>query len=197
MSQRDVVFTLDPVLHPGARHDFQSHVDALLAQGRHDAAASLWSAVVEIQHLPVPEVPVLGGYRLGSMATVVCTEPNCERCRTQRGGYQFPWLGRWCRQAVLRRAAANPSEAWREWSECATKLDVLQLAMHGSHLRRQDMLPPEWEEVLSRASRYPGCAPLGVVFKIWRQWQLGSVVWVDPFAVPAPSRSEALASEWS
>ena len=57
--------------------------------------------------------------------------------------------------------------------------------------------PPEWAEVLSRASRFPGCAPVGKVYETWRTWQLGSITWVDPFSVPAPSRSEALASSWS
>ena len=104
----------------------------------------------------------------------------------------FPGLG-----AVLRRPAADPPTAWQEWSDCTDRLDKIQLAMHGSGLQRQDFLPPEWHEVLSRASRFPGCAPLGFVCKVWRTWQLGSPTWVDPFAVPAPSRSEALASDWS
>ena len=196
MSQPLVVHTLDQVLHPGARHDFQSHVEALAKSGRRDDAAALWSAVVEVQHLPAPEVPVLGG-TLGPMATIVCAEEGCTRCRERRGGYRFPWLGRWARQAVLPREGADPQEAWMEWSACDTKLDKLQLAMHNSGFRRQDFLPPEWEEVLSRTSRYPGCAPLGKVYETWRTWQLGSSVWIDPFSVPPPSRSEALAGNWS
>lgn len=197
MSFSDVVHTLDDVLHPGARHDFQRHIDGLVSSGRRDEAASLWAAVVEVQHIPVPDIPVLDGGQLGSMATVVCTEAGCQRCREQRGGYRFPWLGLWSRQAVLRRPTADPPAAWQEWSDCATRLDRIQLAMHSSGLQRQDFLPPEWQEVISRASRFPGCAPLGFVYKVWRTWQLGSPTWVDPFAVPAPSRSEALASDWS
>eukprot|EP00434_Breviolum_minutum_P038763 symbB.v1.2.034397.t3/scaffold4431.1/size39743/2 len=143
------------------------------------------------------EVPVLGGEQLGSMGSVVCTEEDCGRCKERRGGYRFPWLGRWCKQAVLRREAADPPTAWQEWSNCSTKLDLLQLAMHNSGLQKQDLLPPEWAEVLSRASRFPGCAPVGKVYETWRTWQLGSITWVDPFSVPAPSRSEGLASSWS
>ena len=70
MDQRCLVHTLDPVLHPGARHDFQSHVESLARSGRGEEAAELWASVVEVQHLPVPEVPVLEG-SLGPMATIV------------------------------------------------------------------------------------------------------------------------------
>ena len=90
MSHLSVVHTCDNVLHPGARHDFQMHVDDLVRNGKQDEAASLWAAVVEIQHLPVPEVPVLGGEQLGSMGSVVCTEEDCSRCK-ERSGYRFPW----------------------------------------------------------------------------------------------------------
>ena len=197
MSQSLVVHTVDKVLHPGARHDFQQYVESLVKDGQREEAAELWSAVAEVQHLPVPGVPVLDCRELGSMAAIVCTEVDCIRCREHRGGYRFPWIGRWSRSAVLPREGADPPEAWREWSECETKLDLLQLAMHDSGRRIQDFLPPEWSEVLSRASSFPGCAPLGRVFEVWRTWQLGSPVWIDPFSVPAPSRSEALAGNWS
>ena len=157
MSHLSVVHTCDNVLHPGARHDFQMHVDDLVRNGKQDEAASLWAAVVEIQHLPVPEVPVLGGEQLGSMGSVVCTEEDCSRCKERRGGYRFPWLGRWCKQAVLRREAADPPTAWQEWSNCSTKLDLLQLAMHNSGLQKQDLLPPEWAApLLARSMRHGG-----------------------------------------
>ena len=197
MSHKVLVHTSDKVLHPGARHDFQRHVESLVKHGQRETAAELWSAVAEVQHLPVPEVPVLDNQELGPMAAIVCTEQECIRCREHRGGYRFPWLGRWSRSAALPKEGADAPGAWHEWSSCETRLDLLQLAMHDSGWRLQDFLPPEWSEVLSRASRFPGCAPLGRVFEVWRTWQLGSPVWIDPFSVPAPSPSEALAGNWS
>ena len=59
MSHKVLVHTSDKVLHPGARHDFQRHVESLVKHGQRETAAELWSAVAEVQHLPVPEVPVL------------------------------------------------------------------------------------------------------------------------------------------
>ena len=97
----EAVHTVNQVLHPAARSDFDKYVGELLAAGDEAAAQRLWRSVVEVRHLPPPEEEPLQTPGMEPMAVTVCTTIGCRRCEGLHGGYQFPWIGRWTRSGVL------------------------------------------------------------------------------------------------
>ncbi len=186
-----LVHTLDPILHPGAREDFEIYLRALVEDGKTAAALELWQAVAEVQHMPVPEAPMLQGFRFPPLATVPCTATGCQRCEGLRSGFQFPWLGPWTRQGVLLQPGCTPQSAWERWSSSTAHLDALQLQIHGSGHDLAKLIPPYWARVLERCSAKPGCASRNEVFSRWRDWQEGSPIWIDPRLGPVPTREQA------
>ena len=187
------VHTRDPILHPAALADFEAHVRMLLQGGRRQEAVALWESVVEVQHQPAIAAPRLQGTDLPPMVAVACTEDGCLRCRNRDGGFRFPWIGMWCKSGVLVRTSSTPQTAWTHWQESTGHLDLLQLHMHASGLVRSNLVPEEWTRVFARASMRPGCATHGDVLMRWRDWQLGSEIWIDPVtAQREPSRQDAL-----
>ena len=179
MSTPAVVHTADQLLHPAAKVDFDNHVRMLVESGQEAAAHGLWSDVVEVRHLPPPEDEPLQFPRLGPLTASVCTAPNCGRCDAYRGGFQFPWIGRWTRSGTLVHAGVNPQEAWAAWNASET-----------SGITADQMVPDAWKAALQRCKKNPGCASQMEVYTCWRDWQLGSPVWIDPFATPQPDWAE-------
>ena len=186
-----VVHTSDQILHPGARQDFEQHICRLIEQGKRDEALSLWQAVAEVHHLPPTDGPRVQGHDLPAMATMVCTAPDCQRCGQERGGFQFPWLGRWVRQGALVRTGTAPQQAWQNWHTSSSYVDLLQLQFHQSGFRLADFIPAEWAGVLERCASKPGCASRTTVFRSWRDWQLGHPTWIDPREWPMAARVDA------
>ena len=123
----EAVHTVDQVLHPAARADFDKYVGELLAAGEEAAARALWKPVVEVRHLPPPEEEPLQIPGMDPISTTVCTTIGCRRCEGGHGGFQFPWIGRWNRSGILVHEGVNPQEAWEAWSASETCLDGLQL----------------------------------------------------------------------
>ena len=190
MSTPAALHTVDQVLHPAARSDFDRHVGQLLAEGREREAHALWASVVEVRHLAPPEEEPLQQPGMPPITTSVCTAIDCRRCEGLHGGYQFPWIGRWTRSGVLVHEGVNPQEAWEAWNTSETYLDVVQLQMHWSGISAEQMVPAAWAAILQRCQKLPGCASKLEVFTCWRDWQLGSKVWIDPFATPLPTWAE-------
>ncbi len=190
MSTPPVVHTADQLLHPAAKVDFDNHVRTLVESGQEAAARALWAAVVEVRHLPPPEDEPLQFPSLGPLTVSVCTSPECRRCDEYRGGFQFPWIGRWTRSGTLVHEGVNPQAAWEALDRSRTLLDVVQLQMHGSGISARQMVPAAWSAVLQRCQKLPGCASKLEVYTCWRDWQLGSKVWIDPFATPLPTWAE-------
>ena len=196
VSPSAAVHTKDPILHAAARLDFDLHVRSLLMWGRRMEAEALWDSVFEVQHQPAPCAPILEGTGLRPMATIPCTERDCERCTNNAGGFRFPWIGIWCKTGVLVRPGIDRQTAWTDWSQSTGHLDALQVQIHGSGLSRSEVLPAAWAKVVARASLKPGCATHKEVLMQWREWQLGSEIWIDPLKDQRrPSREEALINQ--
>ena len=193
MPSSAAVHTRDPILHAAARIDFEHHVRSLLATGRKNEAETLWESVFEVQHQPAPRAPILDGTGLPPMAAMACTVRGCERCTNRAGGFRFPWIGIWSKTGVLVQPGVHPQTAWTTWAQSTGHLDLLQLQIHGSGLSRSQLLPEAWANCVARASLRPGCATHEEVLMRWRDWQLGSEIWIDPLtSLGRPSREDAL-----
>lgn len=95
------IYCKEPLLHAAAQTCFEGHVRQLVNAGRLAEATRLWESVVEIQHLPLPDlepIPTIPG--LPAMRRAVCCAAECERCELLRGGFQFPWVGRWANRGA-------------------------------------------------------------------------------------------------
>ena len=183
------VHTEETLLHAAAYMDFQTYVRSLLSAGHGDLALQVWTSVAEVVHFPPPDEEIVDVAGLPAMRRMPCLDATCERCRRGQGGFRFPWVGVWCRRAVLVRPGIMPDEAWRQWHE-----DEQHLTHHEVHQvasGKEDVFPPEMDAVLARTSLLPGCARRGVVFSAWRDWQTDGQRWGDPRDGPSPSKPEA------
>ena len=175
------VYCQEPVLHAAAQTSFEGYVRQLVEAGRMADARRLWDSVVEIQHLPLPDPqPIRPIPGLPPMRRAVCCAENCVRCETQRGGFQFPWVGRWTNRGALVWPGTHPADAWQRYASTPGTLDLLQLNMLANDVTAEDLCPGNWHAALQLTSNAIGCAPLAEVALQWRQWQLGSRFWVDP-----------------
>ena len=122
------VFCREPLLHAAAQTCFESHVRKLVEAGRPREAQQLWHSVVEIQHLLLPDFePNARIPGLPAMRRAVCCAEGCVRCGSQRGGFQFPWIGRWTNRGALVWPGTPAVEAWRRYGSTAGTVDLLQL----------------------------------------------------------------------
>lgn len=120
----------EPILHAAAFSSFEVHIHGLLEQGKMSEAIMLWDSVVEIQHLPIPEEPLLSPVRgLPPMRKSICCEAGCLRCEHRRGGYRFPWVGMWTRRCAVVRPGASAVEAWQAYGASTATMELLQLHM--------------------------------------------------------------------
>ncbi len=190
---RHGVHTTAELLHTAAWLDFQAYVRSLQDAGRTELASEVWASVVEVVHLPAPDDPVLDLPGLPALKRMPCVEVDCDRCRRSRSGFRFPWVGVWCRRAVLVDTPISPTEAWDRWHNDDQHLTLLEVQQLASGLQMEDIYPVAMDTVLSRTSVIPGCARRSSVFWAWRQWQQGNLRWVDPRDGPSPSKSDARA----
>lgn len=186
-----VVHTRYKVVSPATHVAFVQHVRGLKAVGRHRDALGLWTSVVEFQHLPVPDENPRDIEGLPPLPKAVCSLAGCMRCESQRGGFHFPWLGVWCKRAVVPRDDATVAEAFQDLDSDPNYMDALQLQMYGSGCTVEHFLPPAWHNVFVRAANEVGCASRSEVFARWRDWQVGHAVWREPVQAVTPSREQA------
>ena len=97
------VHTEETLLHAAAYMDFQTYVRSLLSAGHGDLALQVWTSVAEVVHFPPPDEEIVDVAGLPAMRRMPCLDATCERCRRGQGGFRFPWVGVWCRRAVLVR----------------------------------------------------------------------------------------------
>ena len=152
-----------PILSTGAYLDFKRHVGNLLEQGNHGKARMLWLSAVEVLHAFAP-----------------CIDAQCARCDGSLGGFKFPFIGTWCRRAVLVQEGASAEEAWAAYHGCyeEDRLSEAMVAEAGSGLRAQDIIPMYVSAIAGRVES--GDLPF-VSFRgfmgTWRRWSLGARRW--------------------
>ena len=157
------IYCQEPLLHAVAQTSFEGHVRQLVNAGRMAEALRLWDSVVEIQHLPLPDPqPIRPIPGLPPMGRAVCTAQDCARCENHRGGFQFPWVGRWTQRGTLVWPGTHPADAWMRYGSTPGTLDLLQL--QETDVTAEDLCPREWHAALQLTSSAIGCAPL------WQRW---------------------------
>ena len=106
------VHTDRPLLSAGAYLDFKRHVGTLLEQGNH-GQARLWLSAVEVLHAPFMQtpLPVVDSGEIPHLQFAPCTDDQCARCDLSLGGFKFPFIGTWCRRAVLAQEGVSAEEA--------------------------------------------------------------------------------------
>ena len=188
------VHTDRPILSAGAYIDFKRHVGTLLEQGNHGQARLLWLSAVEILHAPFTQepIPLVASGEIPHLQFAPCTVDQCARCDMSRGGFKFPFIGTWCRRAVLVQDGASAEEAWAAYNGCyeEDRLSEAMVAEAGSGLRAQDIIPMYVSAIAGRVES--GDLPF-VSFRgflgAWRRWCLGSRRWTEPW----PRESDSLA----
>ena len=181
-----------PILSTGAYLDSQRHVDYLLQQGHHGQARLLWLSAVEVLRAPFaqPPLPVADSGEIPHLQFAPCIDAPCARCDGSLGGFKFPFVGTWCRRAVLVQEGATASEAWAAYHGCyeGDCLSEAMVAEAGSGLRAQDIIPM----CVSVAGRVESG------FFFWRRWSLGSRRWTEPWPREGDSLAKATAeaSPW-
>ena len=179
------VHTDRPILSAGAYIDFKRHVGTLLEQG---------NSAVEILHAPFTQepIPLVASGEIPHLQFAPCTVDQCARCDMSRGGFKFPFIGTWCRRAVLVQDGASAEEAWAAYNGCyeEDRLSEAMVAEAGSGLRAQDIIPMYVSAIAGRVES--GDLPF-VSFRgflgAWRRWCLGSRRWTEPW----PRESDSLA----
>ena len=126
------VHTDRPILSTGAYLDFKRHVDYLLQQGHRGQARLLWLLVA----CPFRATARACGRQWGD--TAPCIDAPCARCDGSLGGFKFPFIGTWCRRAVLVQEGATASEAWAAYHGCYEGIACQRLWCSG--LRAQDII---------------------------------------------------------
>ena len=108
------VHTDRPILSTGAYLDFKRHVGNLLEQGKHGEARMLWLSAVEVLHAPFVQapLPLVDSGEIPHLQFAPCIDAQCARCDGSLGGFKFPFIGTWCRRAVLVQEGASAEEAW-------------------------------------------------------------------------------------
>ena len=139
------VHTDRPILSTGAYLDFKRHVGNLLQQGNHGQARLLWLSAVEVLHAPFVQtpLPVADSGEIPHLQFAPCIDAHCARCDGSLGGFKFPFIGTWCRRAVLVQGGASAAEAWAAYHGCYEEdcLSEAMVAEAGSGLRAQDIIP--------------------------------------------------------
>ena len=49
---------------------------------------------------------------------VTCTEPQCRRCTTGRGGWNFRWIGPWTCPEIIGDSTMTPAEMYDRANRC-------------------------------------------------------------------------------
>ena len=147
----------EPLLHAAAFSSFEVYIHGLLEQGRMSDAITLWDSVVEIQHLPIPDEPLLSPIRgLPPMRKSVCCEVGCLRCEQRRGGYRFPWVGVWTRRFAVVWPGAPAVEAWQSFGASTDNMELLQLHMVASDRKAADFCPDPSHTAMQLTSKCLG-----------------------------------------
>ena len=135
------VHTDRPILSTGAYLDFKRHVGNLLEQGNHGKARMLWLSAVEVLHAPFVQapLPLVDSGEIPHLQFAPCIDAQCARCDGSLGGFKFPFIGTWCRRAVLVQEGASAEEAWAAYHGCyeEDRLSEAMVAEAGSGLRAQ------------------------------------------------------------
>lgn len=187
------IHTDETLLHAAAYMDFQTYVRSLQSAGHGELALQVWDSVAEVVHFPPPDEAIVDVAGLPAMRRMPCLDATCERCHRGQGGFKFPWVGVWCRRAVLVSPGVRPDEAWRQWHEDEQHLTHHEIHQVASGKRLEDVFPPEMDAVLARTAIIPGCARRSLVFRAWREWQNDGQRWRDPRDGPSPSKPDARA----
>ncbi|MCR9103598.1 MAG: hypothetical protein NXI25_26870 [bacterium] len=188
------VHTDRPILSTGAYLDFKRHVGNLLEQGKHGEARMLWLSAVEVLHAPFVQapLPLVDSGEIPHLQFAPCIDAQCARCDGSLGGFKFPFVGTWCRRAVLVQEGASADEAWAAYHGCyeEDRLSEAMVAEAGSGLRAQDIIPMYVSAIAGRVES--GDLPF-VSFRgfmgTWRRWSLGARRWTEPW----PRESDSLA----
>ena len=133
------VHTDRPILSTGAYLDFKRHVGNLLEQGNHGKARMLWLSAVEVLHAPFVQapLPLVDSGEIPHLQFAPCIDAQCARCDGSLGGFKFPFIGTWCRRAVLVQEGASAEKAWAAYHGCyeEDRLFEAMVAEAGSGLR--------------------------------------------------------------
>ena len=143
-----------PILSTGAYLDFKRHVGNLLEQGKHGEARMLWLSAVEVLHAPFVQapLPLVDSGEIPHLQFAPCIDAQCARCDGSLGGFKFPFIGTWCRRAVLVQEGASADEAWAAYHGCyeEDRLSEAMVAEAGSGLRAQDIIPMSVSAIAGR-----------------------------------------------
>ena len=100
---------------------------------------------MEVLHAPFVQapLPLVDSGEMPHLQFAPCMDAQCARCDGCLGGFKFPFIGTWCRRAVLVQEGASAEEAWAAYHGCyeEDRLSEAMVAEAGSGLRAQDVIP--------------------------------------------------------
>ena len=149
---------------------------------------------MEVLHAPFVQapLPLVDSGEIPHLRFAPCIDAQCARCDGSLGGFKFPFIGTWCRRAVLAQEGASADEAWAAYHGCyeGDRLSEAMVAEAGSGLRAQDIISMYVSAIAGRVES--GDLPF-VSFRgfmgTWRRWSLGARRWTEPW----PRESDSLA----
>ena len=192
---RLAVHTNVQLLHPAALLEFRRYLRELVEAGSTYEAALLWGSVLEVQHYPPPPAGLLEGLPEGvpPIRTVPCAEVDCARCLAGRGGFRFPFVGTYARRSIVVSADMSPAQAWDGYHRGGeVRLNVADVFNLGSGLWPTDLLPDHVNRLLHHVESQEharGATP-SQLWRLWRAWQCGELLWREPAYYPVPSWGE-------
>ena len=173
------VHTDRPILSTGAYLDFKRHVGNLLEQGKHGEARMLWLSAVEVLHAPFVQapLPLVDSGEIPHLQFAPCIDAQCARCDGSLGDFKFPFIGTWCRRAVLVQEGASAEEAWAAYHGCyeEDRLSEAMVAEAGSGLRAQDIIP--YVSAIAGRVESGDFVSFRGFMGTWRRWSLGARRW--------------------
>ena len=117
---------------------------------------------VEVLHAPFMQTPlsVVDSGEIPHLQFAPCTD-ECARCDVSLGGFKFPFIGAWCRRAVLVQEGVS-----------ARRPGPPIVAEAGSGLHAQDGRVESGDLPFVSFRGFMGT---------WRRWSLGSRSWTEPW----------------
>ena len=98
-----------------AEADLEEIVEALQQIYIVDHRSPAW-----VEAIPSPDV-IIDREDLGHRFVVHkmnCNDPQCQRCQTRRGGYQFRWVGPWTCPCIVGDETTTPMDLQRAHQNC-------------------------------------------------------------------------------
>ena len=175
------------VLSPAAFMDFRYEVNRRLQSGVATQARVLWESVVEIRHAGSVPMAVVGGFpELPELRWAPCTTVDCRRCAERRGGFQFPWLGFWCRRGVVVAVGTNPAQAWEGYHASAERFSADVLPRLASALDRDQICPDHLWRLLARLEEGRDGVTISDFVQLFQAHQAGERIFREPWSAYEP-----------